>query len=400
MGSGDQFVSREGFVTFHHYDHDDSHLELPSPAQAIRSWLAAEGITTVPSDAGRVAEQVIASVGGLNGSHIFREREVITLLDKMARSRKEWADGSSDEYEDRTAPVQRWLRVLNPIQKKAFGRWKLLDRFVENGILQLGLSVRCSFCTQKNWYSLDDVATQLRCARCVKQFPYPQGQSNTTPWEYRVVGPFATPHFARGGYSVALTLRFLDDGFSSMNAFTYSTGLELGRDGQLVEADFFAWHNKDGAGRAPKNPITLVGECKSLGADAFKKEDIEKLKTLAGLIPGTYLVASTMKDAFSAGEAARLRALAKWGWAQPQPSRLVVLTGVELFGDGPFSHTWESAGGRAAKAIERYRYIFDFPTLAAATQEVHLGIEPDEIADMRYARGRAGRAKAMRNAKK
>ncbi len=388
---GDKFVSREGYVTFHRYGHDNSYVHLPSPMQAITSWLQADEITVEASDAGRVAEQIIAAVGGLRGSHVFRDQSIVTLLDKMARSRKQWADGSSEEFEGRAAPVQTWLKTLNPIQKKRFGRWWTLESFIKHNILQLGLSVRCPLCAQKNWYNLDEVASNVRCSRCTKTFPYPQGQTNSTPWEYRVVGPFATPHYARGGYTVALTLRFLNDDFMSMDDFTYSTGIELIRNGKKVETDFFAWQNRRGYGRAPKNPVTLVGECKSLGTDAFKADDIEKLKRLAELIPGAYLVSSTMKAEFSTAEIKRLRALAKWGWSLPRPSPLVILTGTELFGDGPLSHSWKEAGGRVAEVGKRYEHVFDFPTLAAATQELHLSLESQAINDMRYGRRRRAR---------
>src|SRR5690606_33338021 len=46
-----QFVSREGYVTFHSFSHDDAYLHLPSPAEAIATWLDAKGITATPSDA-------------------------------------------------------------------------------------------------------------------------------------------------------------------------------------------------------------------------------------------------------------------------------------------------------------------------------------------------------------
>jgi len=384
VGMGNQFVSREGFVTFHNYAHDTSYLELPSPSQAIKSWLAADGIEAMPSDAGRVAEQIIASVGGVNKTHAFRARKIVVLLDKMARSRKEWADGSSEEFDDHTATVTQWHQVLNPLQKKSWGKWWTLETLVESGILQLGLSIHCTHCTQKNWYSIDIVGSQLRCSRCTKDFPFPQGESNKAPWAYRVVGPFAVPHFARGGYSVALALRFLDDELMSMSEFTYSTGIELRKEGQSVEADFFAWQSRQGVGRAPKNPITLIGECKSLGVDSFKAGDIENLRKLAALVPGAYLVVATMKDKLSDAEAQRLRALARWGWERPKPSPVIVLTGLELFGDGPFSRMWEDACGRAGEAIKRFGHIFDFPTLAAATQEVHLNMEPNLVSDLRY----------------
>lgn len=384
VGTDRQFVSREGFVTFQNFAHDEAYLELPSPTQAITSWLAADGFDAKPSNAGRVAEQVIEAVGGLGGTHAFRDQGIVKLLDKMARNRREYADGSSEEFGDRTATVQEWLKVLGPLEKKSWGRWRTLDTLVEHHMLQLGLSLNCTHCTQANWYSIDEVRSHIRCSRCVKQFRFPQGNSKAARWAYRVVGPFATPHFARGGYTVALALRFLEDELGSFGNLTFSTGIELTKDGITKEVDFYAWRSSDGAGRASRNPLTLIGECKSLGTDTFKDDDVGNLKHFAALIPGAYLVAATMKYRLSADEVSRLQELAAWGWSLPHPSPLIVLTGVELFGDGPLLNDWKGAGGRAKEVIARHQHIFDFPTLAAATQELHLEMEPHVVVDLRY----------------
>lgn len=385
----DQFVSREGYVTFHRYPHDDAYLNLPSPKDAITSWLEAKGITATPSDAGRVAEQVIASVGGLRGTNILRERGILEQLNSMARSRREWKDGSADEFTDRTASVQDWIMTLRPIQKKMFGNWKTLDRLVADGMLRLGLAPRCPHCTQENWYSLNDVADQLSCARCLKTYPFPQGNPDRKLFKYRVVGPFATPGYARGGYAVALTLRFLEDELGSMNAFTFSTGLELRHAGGKSETDFFAWYGNDNFGRASRDPVTVVGECKSFAAESFKAADVARLRELATLLPGSVIVAATLKDEFSATENKALRALAKWGWTQLQPSPLIVLTGQELFLEGPLANAWKASGGTRAKTAERRGYIFDLVTLADATQQAVLGMSSEEVASSRYKRSRA-----------
>ncbi|TWD09790.1 hypothetical protein FB595_104137 [Sphingobium sp. AEW010] len=396
-GSGDQFVSREGYVTFHRYAHDDSYLHLASPKQAILSWLKARDIVAVPSDAGRVAEQVIASVGGLNGSRVFGERTIVHLLDRMARSRTEWHDGSADEYSDKTATVQEWVTVLKSIQKKAYGQWKTLDRLVADGMLQLGLAPRCPHCTQENWYSLDDVGTQLSCARCIKPFPFPQGNPDRKLFKYRVIGPFATPGYARGGYAVALTLQFIEHKLGGMNEFTYATGLELNHGGGKSETDFFGWYGKDRMGKAARDPITIVGECKSFASESFRPKDISRLRELATLLPGSYLVAACLKDELSRAEIEGLRAVAKWGWTQVRPSPLIVLTGIDLFSNGPFSVGWEKAGGARAAYIKANQHIFDFTTLADATQQAILGMSSEDVAAVRYKRSRALALKRARS---
>lgn len=385
----DQFVSREGYVTFHRYSHDHAYLNLPSPKDAIASWLEAKGITATPSDAGRVAEQVIASVRGLSGTSILRERSILEQLNSMARSRRVWKDGSADEFTDRTAPVQDWMMTLRPIQKKVFGRWITLDRLVDNGILRLGLAPRCPHCTQENWYSLNDVADQLSCARCLKTYPFPQGNPDRKLFKYRVVGPFATPGYARGGYAVALTLRFLEHELGGTNPFTFSTGLELRHAGGKSETDFFAWCGEDNFDRASHDPVTVVGECKSFAAESFKATDVARLRELATLLPGSIIVAATLKDEVSAAENKALRALAKWGWTQIQPSPLIVLTGQELFSERPIASAWKESGGTRATTAERQGHIFDLVTLADATQQAVLGMSSEEVASSRYKRSRA-----------
>lgn len=380
----DQFVSREGFVTFHQFPHDESYLELPSPTQAIKSWLASEEIEAIQSDAGRVADQVIDSVGGLFGTHAFRDISIVKFLNNMARSHKEFDDGSGEEFSDRTASVDKWLQVLNPLQKKDLGNWRTLEKLVECGILKAGISLACTHCTYKNWYSLDGIKSTVQCSRCLKEFPFPQGDTRKARWAYRIVGPFATPKFAQGGYTVALALKFLNDEIGSLGDMTFTTGIEMKKNGVTKEADFFAWLSKGGPRRTTRNPITLVGECKSLGSDSFNSDDISGLKEIVNWIPGAYLVAASMKDVLSTYEVQRLQELAAWGWTRPEPSPVIVLTALELFGDYPFTHGWQEAGGRAKAALQRFQNIFDLATLAAATQEVHLKMKAEEIAGLRY----------------
>ncbi len=143
-------------------------------------------------------------------------------------------------------------------------------------------------------------------------------------------------------------------------------------------------------------PSTLVGECKSYASICFQPKDVNRLRDLATLLPGAYLVAATLKNELSVDEKTRLAKLAAWGWQQPRPSPLIVLTGHELFGNGPVSAIWKEAGGKMAEIAERHSYIRNFIELAALTQEVHLDMAAEAINQARYGRRRA-RARSTRD---
>ena len=185
---------------------------------------------------------------------------------------------------------------------------------------------------------------------------------------------------------MALTLSFLKNGVASpWGEFTYSTGLELKLGQKVRETDFFAWYRRRNIGCLP-DPATLLGECKSLGSEAFGRTDAERLKELADWFPGAFLVAATLKDCFGPGEKEALREVAEWGWRRPDrmepTSPLIVLTARELTCTTNLYMVWRDAGGVFPDLLRRYRGAGELRDLAKATQEAYLEFQDHEISDM------------------
>ena len=312
-------VSREGWVFPTDRQSGGEYVELQHGRDAFIEWFDRHGLRAVPSDAGRVAEQVIRTVGGLHSCATFADEAVVKLLDDMAATRvlrNKGPEGVEESnYPDRAAPLKRWEDLF----RRKTGRmpWVTLDRFTEKPILRAGLEIRCPHCAQRNWFDVKALDYRLTCARCLKEFVFPQDASTLKklPWLYRVVGPFATPNFARGGYAVALALRALGRGLSTSDVrMTWSTGLELMFGPQKkVEIDFAAWCQRDALFGLDGWPMLVIGEAKSFAMNAITKEVIDGLKVVAELFPGAFLAVAVLKNKFSAHEKARLTALAKWG---------------------------------------------------------------------------------------
>ena len=204
------FVTREGFVLPQRYQGMRHYFRLLGGAEAVIAWLDEHGVKASPSDSGRIAEQVLVSVGGVRGTTLLADRDTLKLLDDMAKSVRRNADGTIEEFEDRAIDVDRWKALVHRRTNAGPYRWISLDAFVKANVLKLGLSVACPSCLKKNWVSLSAMSEQLMCERCLKPFAFPQGTLNFehTPWRYRVVGPFSVPGFADGAYATVLALEF------------------------------------------------------------------------------------------------------------------------------------------------------------------------------------------------
>ena len=130
----------------------------------------------------------------------------------------------------------------------------------------------------------------------------------------------------------------------------------------------------------------MIGECKSLGAEAFQTQDIDRLKELAHWFPGAFLVAATLKEAFDPAETDALRDLAEWGWGlghrRRLPSPLIVLTSRELMCRTHLQSAWREAGGDLAKLIRDYRGAGEPADLSKATLRAYLHFSDFDIGEM------------------
>ena len=130
-------VSREGFVLPQRYKNSRESMELLTGTEAVVDWFKRNGIAATPSDAGRVADQILSSVGGFWGTSLLQDKATLDLLNKMSKSLRRQGDDTIEEYPDRTAPVEEWKGLASHRGKKDFGSATYLDRDVEARLLPL-----------------------------------------------------------------------------------------------------------------------------------------------------------------------------------------------------------------------------------------------------------------------
>ncbi|MBY2909643.1 hypothetical protein [Rhizobium leguminosarum] len=378
--SGGEFrITREGWVVEVEYDIGYGHLKVETGRNAIIDWLDTQGIAATPSEEGQIAAQVIAAAGGLMASGMFADLDTLKLLGEMAESHSEVSRNGrrvAKATPDRSKHVNTIRQHFKERKKRSFGYWNELNYFLERSVFRAGLRVQCPICGHQNWFDLDAVSYKPVCTRCLNGFEFSQSPSHidNVDWFYRIVGPFAAPDYARGGYAVALTLRALSG--NQNIEMTWSTGLTLKP--LNCEVDFVAWRRATRFGSDERDePILVVGEAKSFGRNSINNEAIVTLKKVAESFPGCVMVVSMLRkgEELSLGEIGRLRHLALWGRRsefEGEPvNPLVLLTQIELLGDRGIRGSWEKIDGMKMHAIYD---VDDLHTLADLTLERYLGL--------------------------
>ena len=385
------FVAREGFVLPQRYHGMRHYFRLLGGTDAVMAWLDENGIKASPSDPGRIAEQVLVSVGGVRGATLLADRDTLKLLDHMAKSVRRYADGTIEEFEDRAIDVDRWKALVHRRKNAGPYRWISLDAFIKANILKLGLSIVCPSCLKKNWVGLAAMHEQLMCERCLKSFAFPQGTLDFehTPWRYRVVGPFSVPDFAGGAYATVLALRTLAHMVAIGDAdLTYATGLHFAGVGpSSFEVDFTCLYRRRALWDRNHEPVLVFGEAKSFANECFKGIDMERMSKVADKFPGAFIVFATLKDELSDTERLSIGELAMRGRTRLESghprSPVIVLTGTELFAPSHLGHAWKEKGGQHARfAAPPSVRLDNLWTLAELTQQLYLGL-PDPWAHLR-----------------
>ncbi|AMT98063.1 MULTISPECIES: hypothetical protein [Psychrobacter] len=347
---------------------------LHNGTEAINQWLSKYEIKATVSDAGKSVQQIIETIGGVPQLSSLANKNIVERLNDM-----------TNKPLTRSMHAEEFKNRINTKNNK-----KPASRLVSQKIVQLGLELKCSKCDSWNWYEINNLNYELSCNRCLKFFNFPildPSNSSLSRWSYRVVGAFALPDYARGGYAASLAIHFFvrKVSYSHMLNITWSSGQELTlQSGEKAEADFILWAQREKIVGLNKPTNIVFGEAKSFAKDAFKDSDIQKMKLLAETFPKSILVFATMKsfDEFSVDEVQRLRKLADWGRGYDNKNKevrayVMILTGLELFMGGleRLTNVWEDEGGKYAELAKKRRIHSDnLETLAYATQELYLNM--------------------------
>jgi hypothetical protein len=372
-------IGREGWAIQQQHAIGYSLLQPQDRREAIISWLKTQGIEAQPSEEGQVAAQVIAAAGGLRASGMFADRKTIDLLGEMAESRADLSRSGkrvATTTPDRSKHINTVRQHFDERAKRSFGYWNGLDYFLKRSVFRAGLQVQCPICAHHNWFDLDAISYSPTCTRCLNQFEFSQSPEDLhdVNWFYRVVGPFAAPDYARGGYAVALTLRCIAEPHDT--EMTWTTGLNL--QPLNCELDFAAWHRPSRILNDERDePLLVIGEAKSFGKNAIGEDAIIGLRKVANRFPGTIMIVSSLREIseYTADERQRLRDLALWGRRevyQGQPRNpLIVLTATELFANHGIFDAWKKMGG---EAVHPSIDPADLHALAELTQKRYLDL--------------------------
>ncbi len=371
---GPLLPTTEGLVIFPEYREASEQWNLVNGTVAFNQWLNDKQVTATFSDAGTATQQIIETLGGSAGVSCIGHKGVIELLNKISRS-PVTKTAHYKEFENRIGNA-----IGNKIWKKS-----VFDSLVERKVVELGLELRCSKCSKWSWYSVTQLDYSLTCNFCIKQFDFPitnPSSSEHSRWAYHLMGPFALPDFAEGGYAASLGIRFFAHVLTRKygTAVTWSSGQEMMLPtGEKIEADFMLWYQRK---ETPvlNHPTEIVfGEAKSFGKEVFTQDDVTKMKMLTEAFPGSTLVFATMKEELSQEEIKRIRKLAKWGRGYDKDRKqtrapVVVLTGTELFTEMSLENSWKQKGGRHKILIGSGWVSDNLRILANHTQQLYLGM--------------------------
>ena len=396
--------TKEGLVVFSHDTDSSDKWTLMDGSTAIKYWLQSNSNvkTAQLSDAGRIPKQIIQSLG-FDGISVLANEAVVKLLNKISKSRL------------KSIHFQKFQNEINKAVKMYPESNHLSKILIEKKVVELGMEIRCDKCNQWSWYSLTKLDYSLICDFCLKVYSFPTinpTHTDHSKWAYRVVGPFALPKYAEGGYAVALSIHFFTDVIGKDNTkVTWSTGQELelsvadteestntpsekpsiktkekrvlnhlpdgstdkqGKaNNKKLEVDFILWNQKRISTLLSNSSTDIIfGEAKSfrkeLTGAVFQIKEINNMKQLAETFPGSLLVFATMSesDRMTMGEEEELRKLAEWGREynkkkQKARAPVIILTKTELFAGSSLSKAWEKESKELKKEgeslIEKYK---------------------------------------------
>lgn len=324
-----------------HASSSDAFIYALPVSSIFKEVLALAGFKSEPSNAGLIANQLLARLGGLQGARVLKIPGVRRLLrahgpqSSFTKSSALQMIGGADSKGTQT-PFSEFAGLYieyrpdhGPLQKSDVFRYT-----VEKGLFRIGADLVCPDCRLGSWLPLDQLTQQVVCSLCGKSYDATR-QLIAETWAYRRTGVLGLEKNNQGAVPVALTLQQLDANIS-MQEGMYSTSLNIleQREKLKFEIDFMWLSPRHGGDK----PGLIIGECKdveqsSAGAaerhsKTLDESDVRNLRKIADAIPSnrfdTFILISKL-GAFTETEISLADTL-----NEPYRDRVILLTAREL----------------------------------------------------------------------
>lgn len=361
------------------------HVKAPSAEEVFFRWFQNSKFTASISQGGRIAKQMLRSLGGVRGVWLLADEAIFDLIQRFGY-KKSHASGGREKNVDESKAInfdKLWgilQRIANQSDAARHrGPEHLLKKLLDSKVLQLGITVNCTFCNQPSWYSIDGIKYKVNCVNCLEEFSLPAHSPKTDmTWSYKTIGAFSPAAQSYGSYAVLLALRFFATTLHGQTTPIF--GLEIkpndaaGNEEKVPEADLALFFRENNA--QVRTPDLIFVECKTY-TEGFKPKDVETMKLLAGNFPDAYFAFATLKNFLTATERRLIKSfvsfLKKRHKAKNVPTKVLILTGVELYSDREPPRCWEGRIEPLPPSASNFSFIFKgLIGLCELTQEIHL----------------------------
>ncbi|MER9339205.1 hypothetical protein NKI41_00280 [Mesorhizobium sp. M0601] len=270
----------------------DNNLDLTAiPATAlINKMFSLAGISAKPSGSGLITRQLMARMGGPDGTRAFKIPGVRRLLktygptESFSRSGALQLIGQRDPASGASFKDHEYLFIEPRPTKTVLTASMVFSHLVEKGLFRIGADLKCPTCSLTSWTALDQLQQQLTCSLCGAQFDATR-QLVETQHTYRRSGVLGLEKNTQGAVPVALVLQQLAVNISGLRAdsiYAPSFDLEPIASGSLpvCETDLVVITKQT---RSEK-PCIIIGECKDRGG-AISEDDVNNLRQVADAFP-------------------------------------------------------------------------------------------------------------------
>lgn len=162
--------------------------------EVVTALLGYHGIAATPSDWGAAADRTLVLLGGVEGVEPLASDGALHVIDLLAERGPYQRTGSGrprpEPLEALTlATVASRLAPNTPFGTKSAAA-PIIDALVRAGIVFPGVRIVCVRCEADEWRAIDDVRSEMVCARCraaIRFSALPPGRlPEESAWEYRL----------------------------------------------------------------------------------------------------------------------------------------------------------------------------------------------------------------------